>query len=194
MSIEFTVYEKATGKVLYGGTASDPSVFASAANDVVQGQSHSEGYFSVGTHYSIPERASASHIFDWAAKQWIDPRTLPDLKDAKWKAIKSAREAEIASNLVTQYGTFDADDRARSNITDAILMLQTLASAGRPTTIDFTLADNSTVTLTTSELVTVGLFLGQKVQIAHATARARRLDINAATTAAQLEAITWAGI
>lgn len=150
------------------------------------------------THYiandsaiAMPARPSQNHVFDYASKAWVDPRTLQDRKNAAWETIKAAREAVIDANLATPYGTFDCKVKDRTNITDAVLLLQTLAALGTPTTIDFTLADNSSVTLTTSEMVTVGLLLGQKVQAAHGIARGLRTQIEAATSVAEVEAITW---
>lgn len=139
----------------------------------------------------IPTQDSPDTIFDWATKQWYDPRTLEDLKDAKWAQVKAAREAAIDAALPTPYGTFDSDASARTSITDAVLMLQSLAALGQPTTVDFTLADNSVVTLTTAEMVNVGLLLGQKVQAAYAAARALRAQIEASTTPAEVAAVAW---
>ena len=130
-------------------------------------------------------------IWNSASCTYVDTRSLQEIKDAKWLSIKLARETHIDAPLVTPYGTVDSKAKDRTNITDAVLLLQTLASVGTPTTIDFTLADNTTVTLTTTEMVTVGLLLGQKVQAAHATARSLRAAIDAALTSEALEEITW---
>ena len=122
---------------------------------------------------------------------WVDMRSLATIKDAKWGDIKAAREEYIDAPLVTPYGTFDCKVKDRTNITDAVLLLQTLAAVGTPTNIDFTLSDNSTVSLTTTEMVTVGLLLGQKVQAAHTQARTLRAQIDAANSSTELEAIVW---
>lgn len=108
-----------------------------------------------------------------------------------WALIKRDREATINAPLVTPYGTFDSDPKSRQNITDAILMLKSLEDLGSPTTIDFTLADDTARTLTTAEMVMVGLLLGQKIQAAHAQARALRGALDLATTKEEVEAITW---
>lgn len=147
--------------------------------------------FSLNGPVALPPQPTPHHTFNWGSKTWSDPRTLQNYKDAAWTAIKASREAAIDAPLATPYGSFDSGAKDRTNITDAVLMLQTLAGLGNPTTIDFTLSNNSTVTLTTAQMVTVGLLLGQKVQTAHGTARARRAAIEAATTAQQLAAITW---
>ena len=138
-----------------------------------------------------PLQPSPAHVFDYAAKQWVDPRTLADMKALKWGVMKAARTAVINAPLVTPYGTFDSGPKDRANITDAVLMLQTLASIGNPQNITFTLTDNTAVTLTTKDIVSVALLLGQKVQGAYSTSRTLRARIEAATTAVELESIVW---
>jgi hypothetical protein len=151
----------------------------------------SKSYWNGTEWLEQSEQPSTFHIYDWVTKQWIDPRSLVDFKDAKWEEMKKARTAAIDAPLTTPYGVFDSSPSARTSITDAVLLLQTLASLGTPTTIDFTLADNSVVTLNTTQMVQVGLMLGQKVQVAHSRARVLRLQGEAATTVAEVEAITW---
>lgn len=126
-----------------------------------------------------------------SAMEWQDARTLTEIKTDKWEVIKLARAAHIDSGLATPYGDFQTAPPGRQNITDAVLLAQTLASQSQPVSIDWTLADNTVVTLGLTEIVTVGLLLGQKVQEAHAHARTLRAAIDAATTAAEVEAVAW---
>lgn len=140
---------------------------------------------------ATPARPSPNHAWDWATHSWQDMRALETVKESTWAAMKLAREATIDAPLATPYGAVDSKAKDRTNITDAVLLLQTLAAIGQPTTIDFTMADNTTVTLDTTQMVTVGLLLGQKVQTAHSRARVLRAAIDDATTIAQLEALTW---
>lgn len=138
-----------------------------------------------------PSRPSSKHVWNKITKQWEDPRTIEQIKLEKRAEINQAREAEFDAPLVTPHGTFDSDPKARTSITDAVLLAQTLQSLGTPTTIDFTLYDNSTVTLDTAGMITVGLMLGQKIQAAHAKSRALKAQIEAATTKEQIDAIKW---
>lgn len=191
MSDKFTAYDSATGEVLYSGTASDPMVLQGNGVSILFDEVHESGWISNGRHNALPSRPSKDHAFDYAQKRWRDPRTLADRKLKKWQQIKNARRAAIEAPLVTPHGTFDAGEKDRANITGAILMLQTLAAMGTPETIDFTLADDTTVTLTMAQMVAVGLLLGRQVQAAYTTGRALRASIQAANNAAQLEAIEW---
>jgi hypothetical protein len=128
-------------------------------------------------------------IWSNASMDWVDLRTLAEHKVARWSSIKAAREASIEAPLVTPYGTFDADSVARTNISNAVMLSQTLEALGQPSLIDFTRSDNSVVTLTAAQMVEVGLLLGQQVQAAHAAARQRRTLIEAATTVGEVLAV-----
>jgi hypothetical protein len=151
------------------------------------------GYFFTTESLAFPVPTRAEHIlrFDGAKLVWHDPRTLADHKAAQWELIKQARATEIASPLVTPYGTFDADANSRTAITDSVLLLQTLSKRGRPTAIDFTLSNNTEVTLSVSQIEDVGLMLGEKTNLAFAKGRLLRAQIGAATTPEQVAAVVW---
>jgi hypothetical protein len=148
-------------------------------------------YFAAGELQVLPQRTAPYHTWDWDALQWADKRTLDVAKQARWSRIKEFREDALTSPLTTPFGVFDAAASAQKSITDAVLMLQTLSGLGTPTTIDFTLADNTTATLTTEQMVQVGLLLGQRTQQVYAKARELRARIEAATTKEEVEAVAW---
>jgi len=72
----------------------------------------------------LPPRPSEHHAFDYALKQWIDPRTLDDFK----AAALQAGAAELARRLylpITVGGSpFDADQVSRDRITHMRKRLQ----------------------------------------------------------------------
>lgn len=139
----------------------------------------------------MPERPSRAYVFDYAAKQWQDPRTLQDCQAAKWVEIKRARQAALNAPLVTPFGAFDADSAGQDNISRGVLLANNLAALGYPVAINFTLHDNSVKVLDAPAMVQVGLLLGGRVQLIRDKATALREQIDAATTAAHLDAITW---
>ena len=55
----------------------------------------------------------------------------------------------------------------------------------------WTLSDNSTVSLNATELKQVGQALSSHINACHVKARGKRSEINAATTEAEIDAITW---
>lgn len=137
------------------------------------------------------ESPGESFRFDSEKRIWIDSRTLDDIKRERWELIKAHREQAINAKLHTPYGVVDSGERDRVNITNSVMMLQTLAGLGTPGTVQFTMADNSTVELDTSKMVHIGLLLGQKIEAAHATARTLRQAIDEAQTIEEVLAITW---
>ena len=171
----------------------DINIIANGADGFIEGDvgNTSQYYVDKNKLCKKPDAPSKSHTFDYTTKQWVDPRSLRDFKDARWLLIKQSRKEAINAPLATPYGTFDSDDAGRTSITDAVLMLQTLASLGTPTTIEFTLADNTVVTLSTLQVVEVGLLLGQKTQAAFTKARIKREEIDAATTKESVLSISW---
>lgn len=191
MNIKFTAYQKSTGQVEYSGTASDPASIETDNIGILVGEVYNGGWLEGEVHHEVPVQPDPAQRWGWGTKTWYDPRTLQDRKDAKWEAIKVSRASLIDAPLLTPYGTFDSDASARTSITDAVLMLKSMEDMGQAGTIDFTLANNSVITLTTAQMVEVGLLLGQKVQQAYTTSRARRVQIEAATTPAEVEAVAW---
>jgi hypothetical protein len=123
---------------------------------------------------------------------WEDPRSVDEVRAARWEAIKAARDEFLDSHLPTPYGPFDCKPKDRQNITDAVALLQTLASIGQTgQTVTFTTAENQTVTLTLAQMTEVALLLGQRVQTAYAIGRAKRQALQEATTVAAADAVTW---
>lgn len=86
-------------------------------------------YIENFTPVAIPPRPSEHHEFNYATKQWEDPRTLADLKAAKNDAINRARAAANSSFFMFQGKRIAADALSRSDIDaahGAILMLQAM--------------------------------------------------------------------
>lgn len=145
----------------------------------------SEQVASKATPPSYPARWSDTLL------AWEDLRSVSGSRDARWELIKSSRNNALVAPLTTVYGVFDADLYSQKNITDAIAMLQTLSDAGYPQSVEYTLYDNTVASLSTVQMIEVGLSLGQRTQQIYATARALRAAIDAATTISEIEAITW---
>lgn len=66
-----------------------------------------------------------------------------------------------------------------------------LAAMAPGFTVDWTLANNSVRNLNAADLANVGAALGMHVAAQHAKARLLRSQIEAATTVAEVDAVTW---
>lgn len=190
--VGFTIVQSDGRVVSYGATLDLPplpegGVFLTA---VAPGLDH---YWDGADFAVIPPSPGAFFQFDYATKTWIDPRTLDDLKTAKWAEVKRWRaDATVAPQLVTRFGVFDGDAAGVDNIKSTVLGLREAAAIGAaPSTITWTLYDNSTVELTPNELSEVAAMLLARGNVAHERARVLRLQIEAATTAAELGAVVW---
>lgn len=138
-----------------------------------------------------PASPSPHHVFDYTTKQWVDPRTLADLKEAKWLEIKAARDAAEFGSFTWDNSTFDSDPTSQSRIQGAAQLATLALMNSQPFSIDWTLADNSTRVLTAQDMLAVGTAMGVHTNTQHVKARLKRDMINAATTAEEIAAITW---
>jgi len=100
-------------------------------------------YIHAGAIIAMPPQPSPHHIFNYATKQWEDPRTLADLKAAQWELIKQARSQAEYAGFTWDGSTFDSDALSQNRITGAV----TLAQMSPTFVINWILADNTTRTL-----------------------------------------------
>ena len=137
-------------------------------------------YWNGSEFISIGESPALHHIFDYTAKQWIDPRTLDEIKAHKWAEIKTQRDCLEFGGFEFEGNTYDSDQVSQGRIMGAAL-------AG----VDqvWTTADNSTVTLTGPELLELYHALQVHVASVHERGRVAREAINAATTKEEVEEI-----
>lgn len=191
MNCEFTAYDRATGQVRYSGTAYDPASMASSSTDILLNVKYSGGWLADGVHHAQPKAPSPHHVFDWDVKQWQDPRTLQDLKDAKWAAIKQARDAAEFSTFTYNDMVFDGDLNAQRRLASYISVSKSAIAAGQPFSADFTLADNSPVTLSAQDFVGIELAKVQAVAAAFSHGAMLRNQIELATVVAELTSIAW---
>lgn len=138
-------------------------------------------YWNGSKFVSIGEPPSPHHIFDYSIKQWIDPRTLDEIKSQKWAEIKSERDRLEFGGFEFDGGIYDSDQVSQGRIMGA-------AAAGMDQV--WTLADNTTTYLTTNELVQLYQALQIHIAITHQRGRAAREAIMSATTKDDVDAVT----
>lgn len=144
-------------------------------------------YVLDGALVSMPSRPSVNHKFNYATKQWEDPRTLDDLKGEKWRNIKANRDSHEYGGFTWDGSVFDSDAISQQRIAGAVQ----LAQMNPAFTTAWTLKDNTTRTLNAQDMFAVGLALGDHIAGVFAHAQVLRVQIDAATTAQEVEAIHW---
>ena len=165
-------------------------IFANSSLDFVEANNHGTlifdspkqktDYWDGNAFVSIGEPPSLYHYFDYEIKQWIDPRTLDEIKDQKWDEIKSQRDQLEFGGFEFEGNVYDSDQVSQGRIMGA-------AAAG----VDqiWTLADNSTVELSALQLQQLYAALQTHIAGAHERGRIARQLIFEAETKEQVEAI-----
>ena len=129
----------------------------------------------------MPPRPDGFNEFDYTTKQWIDPRTLDEIKAQRWTEIKSERDRLEFGGFEFDGGIYDSDQVSQGRIMGA-------AAAGMDQV--WTLADNTTTHLTANELVQLYQALQMHIAITHQRGRVAREAIMSATTKDDVDAVT----
>ena len=137
-------------------------------------------YWNGREFVSIGEPPSPHHYFDYEIKQWVDPRILDDIKAQKWAEIKFERDQLEFSGFEFDGGIYDSDQGSQGRIMGA-------AAAGLDQV--WTLADNTTVELSASQLQQLYVTLQLHIASVHERGRIARAAIESAVTKEEVEAI-----
>jgi hypothetical protein len=116
MTNPFTTVDRTTGEVLSAGLADDPSALSSDDVQVLMEQAPPNAYWYGGAWVARPPRPSASHVWNWGAHEWRDPRTLEDIKAVKRQQINAARLFANRSQFSHQGKAIACDQLSRSDI------------------------------------------------------------------------------
>lgn len=117
--------------------------------------------------------------------------TLEVIKDRKWSEIKTNRLSKEYSGFIYNGSKFDSDEASTRRIVGATTLASLAKTSGQPFSIDWTLADNTVITLDADSMVAVGEALGQYVSSIHAISRNLRDQIENATTEEEVALIHW---
>ena len=137
-------------------------------------------YWNGREFVSIGEPPSPHHYFDYEIKQWVDPRILDDIKAQKWDEIKSQRDS-------LEFGgfEFDGDIYDSDRVSQGRIMGAALAGVEQA----WTVADNTTIDLSASQLQQLYASLQAHIASVHERGRIARQLIFDAETKEQVEAV-----
>lgn len=187
--IKFTVYSESDGRVLFSGSGSGVEDMQLMPGQKLKlGHEHLDGWIdSDGQHHAVPSAPSKFHTWSWEDKAWV--ALLPAAKEMAWLEVKNWR-SNVEFGPFTYNGyRFDGDSAAQRRINLAVMGAQAALIAGVSWSMDWTLADNSVVTLSAVDMVGVAQALGANIAAAHEEARLKRAEIENATTLEELETI-----
>ncbi|WOQ33651.1 DUF4376 domain-containing protein [Acinetobacter baumannii] len=139
-------------------------------------------FFQKGKWVSIPTQPSPYHIFNYETKKWVDNRSLEDVKKHKWEHIKQQRDQFEYGGFEFDGGIYDSDQVSQGRIMGA-------AVAG----VDqiWTLADNTTIDLSASQLQQLYAALQAHIASVHERGRIARQKIETALTYEEIEAVNF---
>ena len=120
--------------------------------------------------------------------EWVETSTLDEARALAWTAAKRARDAAESADFEFA-GTLYQPDVAK--ITGAVLAALLPSAEADPFAIDWTVSDNSVVTLNAQQVMSLGLTLTARINGIHQRGRALRDLINNATTPAEAYGFTW---
>lgn len=176
------IVELRTGKLLFTIQGDKEAIALNTPSGAiaVEEPPRSNMYYDKGW-IDMPQSPSINHIFDYNSKVWVDPRNLYEIKAQKWDEIKSVRDKLEFGGFEYKGNVYDSDQVSQGRIMGA-------AIAG----VDqaWTLANNTTVTLTGDELKELYAALQMHVAALHERGRIARYNIDVAMTPQEIEAVT----
>nr|DAL52667.1 MAG TPA_asm: protein of unknown function (DUF4376) [Bacteriophage sp.]DAL91841.1 MAG TPA: protein of unknown function (DUF4376) [Caudoviricetes sp.] len=116
-----------------------------------------------------------------------DAELLAAAKPAKIAELKAERDTREVEPITYNGNRYDYDDKARERINAAIIALDV---QGADASIDWTTADNADVKVTANDLRMVIASVAQRSNALHVAYRAAKDKVEAATTVAEVEAVT----
>lgn len=129
--------------------------------------------------------------FDVAKGIWEDSRSMKEISEAKWAEIKRKRSLQEFQGFFWHDLEFDSDPLSQQRIQGAVQLATLAKLTNQPFSIEWTLKDNSTRTLSADDMIAVGMALGAHINEQHVRARQLREQIEAATTPEQVQAVRW---
>lgn len=140
---------------------------------------------------SCPDNVAQNWTFDGTTFLPPQPLPLSDVKLQKRGAINAKRDELETSGFTYNGKTFDSDQRSTDRIQIAALAAQTALMTSQPFSIDWTAKDNSVVTLDAQGMLGLATAFAQYGATLHATAKALKAQVDAATTVEKVEAVQW---
>ena len=117
-----------------------------------------------------------------------EPPTLDDVKAQKINELKAVRDAKEMEPVLYTEHKFDFDSKSYERITAAIYALD---MQGATSTINWTLADNSSTPVTANDLRGVIAAAAVRSDALHTAYRALKSQVQAAETVADVKNIVW---
>ncbi len=148
--------------------------------------------------YEVRDKGDGAELVFWDESKAsrpsateLDAMQLPYAKNIKWQHIQASRDTAEFGPFEYAGMVFDGNAISKQRINGAVTACLIAQMAGQPYTEDWTLADNSVVTLNIEQIIGVGMAAADAVKDAHARGRLLRAQIDDADDIEELESINW---
>lgn len=131
----------------------------------------------------------ATHTCDATGATTLRPVPLEMAQASTWATAKAYRDTMAVGGCMTPLGRVDTTDVSKLNIVGASSAASIAKASGQPFSVDWTMADNSVVTLDADAMINVGMSVVSFLNSVQTAGTAIRAKIDAAT-----DLITLAGI
>jgi len=197
--MKYVVYNPSSGEIVISGECSVPDDHEMGTILEDADGSSATHYVKNGvlTAYTTDQVTSKSNVPTYPATwsntsfSWVDSRTLSQAQADTWETIKADRGIAQLAGFTWNGYKFDSDDISIQRIQGAVQLAVLAQAAGSPFSIVWTLYDNTTLTMSGSDIINMYLSLGSFIQGIFATGVTLRNQINSATSISQLYSITW---
>jgi hypothetical protein len=139
-------------------------------------------YWNGSEFISIGNPPTPNHTFDYVIKEWVDLRTLDEIKAQKWAEIKQQRNAFEFGGFLFEGNRYDSDQISQGRI---------VAAASLGVEVEWTLQNNSAIWLSPAKLKELQIAMAMHVTQIHARGKVAREAIYAAITKEEIEAIAY---
>lgn len=135
-----------------------------------------------------PERAFDFYAWDYVTFVWYDPRDIDERRAAQWDVIKQAQFDADASDFDWLGSLFQVDVISRDKLQEQLLDSILATLAGDPWSIEWTLADDTTLTMDAADMAAMNRALAARTKTHHDKAQDKRALIYASMSP---EDFTW---
>jgi len=131
------------------------------------------------------------YIQKWKAQGSIPERTLEQVKIDQRQQINSKRDTLEQSGFPYLGKNIDSNPVSVQRITVSVQAAQAAISASQPFSVNWTCQDNEILILDAAQMLGMPVALATYANTIHQHAIEKKALIDAATTVAEVEAITW---
>ena len=135
----------------------------------------------------IPLSISEDALKDLGVTVTTEEESIESIKEHKILTLKIQRDNAEVEPIEYKGNLYDYDEKARDRINAAIIALEL---QGEETTIDWTTADNADTPVTANALKMIIAAVAVRSNKLHTAYRVAKEKVEAATTAAEVEAVT----